>query len=168
MADKPPLKDDIFHSCSRVSTISKFGEGSISSSESPAPSGSGVSEIVSSFRTLWIGKGLLPISCFGFRPSEAKVVEGPLPRPPSKVGACTARASSNPKPMLAKPEPWEPYPDPKSSPVSASFSLSGSWPYPVSWIGPMSSPEQGTDLFRIKPTRCSSVGLGISGSFPEH
>ena len=44
MADELPPGDAIFRSFSRVSTLLMFGEGAISSLESPAPSGSGVPE----------------------------------------------------------------------------------------------------------------------------
>ena len=82
-----------------------------------------------------------------------------------KVGARSAPRSRNPESMLVRPETWEPYPDPESLLVLAFFSLHGSELYPGSGIGPMSSPEQGTDLFRIKPTRCSSDEPGKNGSF---
>ena len=68
-----------------------FGEGVISSSESPAPSGSGVPErgvpeTVFSFRTLWIGEGSLPVSCSGFRPPGIEVVRGSLVEVARDVG----------------------------------------------------------------------------------
>ena len=43
-ADEPPPGDAIFCSCSSVGTLSMFGEGVISFSETPAPFGSGVLE----------------------------------------------------------------------------------------------------------------------------
>lgn len=83
MVDEPPPEDAIFHSCCRVSTLLMFGEGAISSSESPAPSGSGVPErgvpeIVFSFLTLWIGERSLLVSCSGFRQPETEAVRGSL------------------------------------------------------------------------------------------
>ena len=55
-----------------------FGEGAISSSESPAPSARGVPETVLPFRTLRIGEGLLPVRCSGFCPPKIEVVRGSL------------------------------------------------------------------------------------------
>ena len=78
MADEPPPGDAIFRSCSWVSTFLMFGERAISSSESPAPAGSGVPETVCSFRTLWIGEGSLPMCYSGFLPHETEVVRESL------------------------------------------------------------------------------------------
>ena len=93
---------------------------------------------------------------------------GPLLMPLSMVGVRTARGSCNPEPMMARPEPLEPFLDPESSLVPASSSSQGSGPCLGSEIGPTSSPEQGTIPFRIAPTRCSSGAPAKSESSLVH
>ena len=55
-----------------------FGEGAISSSESPAPSACGVPETVLPFRMLRIGERSLPMRCSRFCPPEIEVICGSL------------------------------------------------------------------------------------------
>ena len=78
--DEPPPGDAF---CSRYNILLMFGEGAISSSESPAPSACGVlepgvPETVLPFRTLWIGEGSFPVRYSGFCPPEIEVVRGSL------------------------------------------------------------------------------------------
>ena len=75
-------------SCSLVNALLMFGEGAISSSESPAAGGSSpdpspdpdraVPKAFFSFWELWTGEGSLPVVRSLFRPQETEVVRGSL------------------------------------------------------------------------------------------
>ena len=78
MTNEPP-RDAFF--CRHVSTCLMFGEGAISSSESPTPSARGVPKpgvpkTILPFRTLWIGERLLPMCCPGLYPPAIEAVRG--------------------------------------------------------------------------------------------
>ena len=151
-----------------------FGEGAISSSESPAPSGSGVPErgvpeTVFSFRMLWIGEGArFRCSALDSCHTKLKWSGGPWSMPLVRVGAHTAPVPCNWRrgwrglrhrsltPIWSRPPNWCP-------PPYRSFGPS----YPAFGTGPTFSPEQVVDLFRTGLTQCSGE-LGKSGSVPEH
>ena len=88
MAEEPPPRVKSRRSCSLVNTLLMFGEGAISSLESPAAAESSpdlspnpdrtVPEAFFSFRELWPGEGSLPVVCSLFRPHETEAVRGSL------------------------------------------------------------------------------------------
>ena len=138
----------------------------ISSSESPAPSATGVSErgipkIVFPFRTLWIGEGSLPVRYFGFRPLEIEAVRGSLVEVAFEGGR--TNDSTNWQSGRDDGEAWVigalPYP---KFGASHGFELC-----PESGTDLMSSTEHGTGHFRILLVRYSSASPGKNGFSPE-